>query len=50
MVTLKMFDGFYNYKTSLITLNESTNPFNGKEIEKDFKEAALELIKRYLNE
>ena len=40
-------DVFYDYETSLITINESTNPYNGEE---NSKEAALGLIKKYLSE
>lgn len=46
-VVLKLNDGFYDFGTSLITINESTNPYNGEE---NSKEAALGLIKKYLSE
>lgn len=46
-VVLKLNDGFYDFGTSLITINESTNPYNGEE---NSKEAALGLIKKYLGE
>ena len=51
-VVLKLHDWCYDYSSSLITINESTNPYNCDQnfSEAAAKESAIELIKKYLNE
>ena len=50
-VVLKLNDWSYDYSSSLITINESTNPYNGDgNFSEAAKESAIELIKKYLSE